>query len=118
MSPVWAAPGDICDMQAHMADPTIHFHHCAEDGYAEDYELEDHVKLCLKKEEVDWLWSHGKHGEEAENGHCQTKEGEPHLGPEGLLVCNGVPEQLGLHGLNIHVTEPQLPGDPQRRLWA
>ena len=45
------------------------------------------IQLCLKKEEIDWLWNHGKHGEETEHGHCQTKEGEPHLGPEGLLVC-------------------------------
>jgi len=86
-SPVWAAPGDVCDMQAHLAHPTIHFHHCSEDGYAKDYKLEDHVKLCLKKEEIDWLWSHGKDGKKTEHGHCQTKEGEPHLGPEGLLVC-------------------------------
>ena len=86
-------PGDVCDMSKHMADATIHFHHCAEDGYAEDYKLEDHVKLCIKKEEVDWLWNHGKDGKKTEHGHCQTKEGEPHVGPEGLLVCymlNGV----------------------------
>jgi hypothetical protein len=42
VSPAWAWV---------LADPTIHFHHCAE------------------------------------HGHCQTKEGQPHLGPEGLLVC-------------------------------
>ena len=41
---------------------------------------------ALKKEEVDWLWNHGPDGEKTEHGHCQ-KEGEPHLGPEGLLVC-------------------------------
>ena len=89
-SAVWAAPGDICDLQGHMADPTIHFHHCSEHGYATDYKLEDHVKLCLEKEEVDWLWNHGKDGKKTEApglGHCQTKEGQPHLGPEGLLVC-------------------------------
>ena len=74
-------------MQQHMADPTIRFHHCSEDGYATDYALEDHVKLCLKKEEIDWLWNHGRNGKETEHGHCQTEEGEPHLGPEGLLVC-------------------------------
>ena len=90
-SAVWAAPGDICDLQGHMADPTIHFHHCSEHGYATDYKLEDHVKLCLEKEEVDWLWNHGKDGKKTEApglGHCQTKEGQPHLGPEGLLVCD------------------------------
>ena len=86
-SPVWAAPGDVCDVQQHMPDPTIHFYHCSEDDYAQAYALEDHVKLCLKKEEVDWLWNHGKDGEKTEHGHCQTKEGQPHLGPEGLLVC-------------------------------
>jgi hypothetical protein len=86
--PVWAAPGDVCDMMAHMPDATIHFHRCAEDGYAEDYKLEDHVKLCLKKEEIDWLLTHDKDGEETEHGHCQTSDGMPHLGPEGLLVCN------------------------------
>jgi hypothetical protein len=74
-------------MQQHMADPTIRFHHCSEDGYATNYKLEDHVKLCLKKEEIDRLWNHGKDGKKTEHGHCQTKEGEPHLGPEGLLVC-------------------------------
>ena len=77
-------------MMAHMPDPTIHFHHCAEGGYATDYKLEDHVKLCLEKEEVDWLWNHGKDGKKTEApglGHCQTKEGQPHVGPEGLLVC-------------------------------
>mgnify|MGYP006201001213 CR=1 FL=1 len=42
---------------------------------------------ALKKEEVDWLWNHGPDGEKTEHGHCQ-KEGEPHLGPEGLLVCS------------------------------
>ena len=85
-SPVWAAPGDLCDMQRHMAGPTIRFHHCSEDGYATDYKLEDHVKLCLNKEEIDWLWNHGKHGSPVGH-HCQNGEGEPHLGPEGLLVC-------------------------------
>ena len=65
-------------MQQHMADPTIRFHHCSEDGYATNYKLEDHVKLCLKKEEVDWLWNHGKDGEKTEHGHWS------HLGPEGL----------------------------------
>ena len=80
--------GEVCDMQAHMADPTIHFHHCAEDGYAKDYKLEDHIKLCLNKEEIDWLWTHGPNGEETEHGHCKTQEGGPHLGPEGLLVCD------------------------------
>jgi hypothetical protein len=89
-SAVWAAPGDVCDLQAHMAHPTIHFYHCSEDGYAQAYALEDHVKLCLKKEEVDWLWNHGPHGQE-EGTHCQTKEGQPHLGPEGLLVCEYSP---------------------------
>ena len=86
-SPVWAAPGDLCDMQRHMADPTIRFHHCSEDGYATNYKLEDHVKLCLKKEEIGWLWNHGKHGSPVGH-HCQNGEGEPHLGPEGLLVCS------------------------------
>jgi hypothetical protein len=90
-SAVWAAPGDVCDLQQHMPDPTIHFYHCAEGDYAEDYKLEDHVKLCLPKEEIDWLWNHGRNGEETEHGHCQTKEGEPHLGPEGLLVCTSPP---------------------------
>ena len=42
---------------------------------------------ALKKEEVDWLWNHGPDGEKTEHGHCQTKEGVPQLGPEGLLVC-------------------------------
>ena len=73
-------------MQQHMADPTIRFHHCSEDGYATNYKLEDHVKLCLKKEEIGWLWNHGKHGSPVGH-HCQNGEGEPHLGPEGLLVC-------------------------------
>ena len=45
------------------------------------------MKLCLKKEEIDWLWTHDKDGEETEHGHCQTETGGPHLGPEGLLVC-------------------------------
>ena len=93
-SPVWASPGDVCYMSKHMADATIHYHHCAEDGYAEDYKLEDHVKLCIKKEEVDWLWNHGKDGKKTEHGHCQTMEGQPHLGPEGLLVCPTSSESL------------------------
>ena len=84
--PVWAAPGDVCDMQQHMADPTIRFHHCSESGYDTDYKFEDHVKMCLAKEEIDWLWNHGKYGQE-DGGHCKTKDGKPHLGPEGLLVC-------------------------------
>ena len=81
-SPVWAAPGDVCDMQQRMPDPTIHFYHCSEHGYAEDYKLEDHVKLCLQKEEIGWLWDHGQH--------CQTEGGKPHFGPEGLLVCQSL----------------------------
>ena len=88
--------GEVCDMQAHMADPTIHFHHCAEGDYAQAYALEDHVKLCLKKEEIDWLWNHGKRGSPIGH-HCQ-KEGEPHLGPEGLLVCQVSPDVLGANG--------------------
>ena len=98
-SPVWAAPGNICDMQGHMTGPTIHFQGCSEHGYATDYKLEDHVKLCLSKEEIDWLWNHGRNGEKTEHGHCQTKEGKPHLGdgPEGLLVCGplGPPRAFG-----------------------
>ena len=97
-------PGDVCDMSKHMADATIHFHHCAEDGYAEDYKLEDPVKLCIKKKEVDWLWNHGKDGKKTEHGHCQTKEGQPHLGPEGLLVCQEAEFRT------VQLIEAQLPG--------
>jgi len=61
-------------------------HHCSESGYDTDYKFEDHVKMCLAKEEIDWLWNHGKYGQE-DGGHCKTKDGKPHLGPEGLLVC-------------------------------
>jgi hypothetical protein len=114
-SPVWAAPGDVCDIQQHMPDPTIHFHHCAEGDYAEDYKLEDHVKLCLKKAEIDWLWTHNKHGEEAEHGHCQVKEGEPHLGPEGLLVCTtvtaGTTAGAGLHRAHHGESARQTTGE-------
>ena len=46
--------------------------------------------MCIKKEEVDWLWNHGKDGKKTEHGHCQVKEGQPHLGPEGLLVCQSL----------------------------
>jgi hypothetical protein len=91
MSPVWAAPGDVCDMQDHMPGSTTHFQQCSESGFADDYKLEDHVKLCLEKGQIDWLWNHDMHGKKTEApglGHCQTKEGEPHLGPEGLLVCD------------------------------
>ena len=87
MSPVWAAPGDICAMQDHMPGSKTHFQQCSESGFADEYGLEAHVKLCLEKGQVDWLWNHGRNGEETEHGHCQTKEGDPHLGPEGLLVC-------------------------------
>ena len=86
-SAVWAAPGDICDLQMNGPGSIVHFKNCDRE-YAKDYKLEDHVKLCLKKEEIDWLWTHDKDGEETEHGHCQTSDGMPHLGPEGLLVCN------------------------------
>jgi hypothetical protein len=85
-SPVWAAPSDICAMQEHMPEPTIHLPQCSEGGYPEGNQLKDHVKLCLKKQEIDWLWNHGPHG--LKNGHhCRTEDGKPHLGREGLLVC-------------------------------
>jgi hypothetical protein len=76
-------------MQDHMPGNTTHLQQCAESGFADNYELEAHVKLCLEKGQIDWLWNHGRDGKEAEHGHCQTEEGKPHLGPEGLLVCQG-----------------------------
>ena len=66
---------------------TTHFQQCSESGFADNYEPEAHVKLCLEKGQIDWLWNHGRNGKETEHGHCQTQEGVPHLGPEGLLVC-------------------------------
>jgi hypothetical protein len=87
MSPVWAAPGDVCAMQKHMPGSTTNFQQCSESGFADNYGPDYNVKLCLEKGQIDWLWNHGRKGEETERGHCQTQEGVPHLGPEGLLVC-------------------------------
>merc|ERR1719506_3214989 len=72
MSPVWAAPGDVCTMQKHMPGSTTNFQQCSESGFADNYEPEAHVKLCLEKGQIDWLWNHGPNGKETEHGHCQT----------------------------------------------
>ena len=83
--PIWLAPGDMCDMQQTYGRLTYHpkFQHCSNASYATDFNLTDHVKACVTKEAVTYLW---------ESGHCHDTFNTTSLPffdsmKEGLLFC-------------------------------
>ena len=80
--PVWAAPGDLCDMlemglMEHTRMPRLR--HCATPEYREDYNPAHHVKTCLPDACLNYLWS-------TDPPHC-IEDGKPILAKEGLLFC-------------------------------
>jgi hypothetical protein len=82
--PIWLAPGDMCDMQTY-GRLTYHpkFQHCSIASYATDFNPTDHVKACVTKEDVAYLW---------ESGHCHDTLNTTPLPffermKEGLLFC-------------------------------
>ena len=83
--PIWLAPGDMCDMQQTYGLLTYHptFQHCHIANYATDFNPTDHVKACVTKEDVTYLW---------ESGHCHYTSNTTSLPffermKEGLLFC-------------------------------
>ena len=80
--PIWLAPGDMCDMQQTYGRLTYHpkFQHCHIANYATDFNPTDHVKACVTKEDVRYLW---------ESGHCRSNTSLPFFDSmkEGLLFC-------------------------------
>ena len=84
--PIWLAPGDMCDMQTHGRLTYHHkFQHCSTPtpSYATDFNPTDHVKACVTKEDVTYLW---------ESGHCHDTLNTTSLPffdsmKEGLLFC-------------------------------